>query len=65
MNQYEHTTPEETVALLCGGHVYGRCHTNQSGYAGKYTKENIMTMLGVHKFLINISSNYQRFLNLS
>ena len=25
----------EAVALLCGGHVYGRCHTQHSGYAGK------------------------------
>ena len=26
----------ELVALLCGGHVYGRCHTDRSGYAGAW-----------------------------
>lgn len=30
---------QETVALLCGGHVYGRCHTNRSGYAGAWVAE--------------------------
>ena len=24
---------QEIVALLCGGHVYGRCHPSASGYA--------------------------------
>jgi hypothetical protein len=28
----------EIVALLCGGHVYGRCHPNASGYAGKWVE---------------------------
>mmetsp|Transcript_36975 Transcript_36975/g.66520 ORF Transcript_36975/g.66520 Transcript_36975/m.66520 type:complete len:393 (-) Transcript_36975:93-1271(-) len=27
---------QEIVALLCGGHVYGRCHPNASGYAGPW-----------------------------
>lgn len=26
----------EMVALLCGGHVYGQCHTERSGYAGAW-----------------------------
>ena len=26
----------EIVALLCGGHVYGRCHPKASGYAGPW-----------------------------
>ncbi|CAK9111741.1 Putative heme-binding peroxidase [Durusdinium trenchii] len=29
----------EIVALLCGGHVYGRCHPNFSGYAGAWVEE--------------------------
>ena len=29
---------QEIVALLCGGHVYGRCHPEASGYAGKCNK---------------------------
>ena len=29
----------EAVALLCGGHVYGRCHTDRSGYAGAWVAE--------------------------
>jgi len=29
----------EAVALLCGGHVYGRCHTENSGYAGPWVEE--------------------------
>ena len=28
----------EIVALLCGGHVYGRCHPNFSGYAGPWVE---------------------------
>jgi catalase (peroxidase I) len=28
----------EIVALLCGGHVYGRCHTESSGYAGAWVE---------------------------
>lgn len=28
----------EIVALLCGGHVYGRCHPNASGYAGPWVE---------------------------
>ena len=30
---------QEIVALLCGGHVYGRCHPNASGYAGPWVEE--------------------------
>jgi len=29
----------DIVALLCGGHVYGRCHTERSGYNGAWVKE--------------------------
>eukprot|EP00571_Detonula_confervacea_P013729 CAMPEP_0172297928 /NCGR_PEP_ID=MMETSP1058-20130122/785_1 /TAXON_ID=83371 /ORGANISM="Detonula confervacea, Strain CCMP 353" /LENGTH=395 /DNA_ID=CAMNT_0013007149 /DNA_START=67 /DNA_END=1254 /DNA_ORIENTATION=+ len=29
---------QEIVALLCGGHVYGRCHPNASGYAGPWVE---------------------------
>mmetsp|Transcript_12129 Transcript_12129/g.16941 ORF Transcript_12129/g.16941 Transcript_12129/m.16941 type:complete len:395 (+) Transcript_12129:46-1230(+) len=28
----------EIVALLCGGHVYGRCHPTFSGYAGPWVE---------------------------
>jgi len=28
----------EIVALLCGGHVYGRCHNEHSGYAGAWVE---------------------------
>jgi len=31
-------TDQETVALLCGGHVYGRCHPRASGYAGPWVE---------------------------
>ena len=29
----------EIVALMCGGHVYGRCHSNYSGYEGVWVEE--------------------------
>lgn len=29
-------TDKEAVALICGGHVYGRCHPERSGYAGAW-----------------------------
>ena len=29
---------QEIVALLCGGHVYGRCHPTFSGYAGPWVE---------------------------
>mmetsp|Transcript_88525 Transcript_88525/g.222885 ORF Transcript_88525/g.222885 Transcript_88525/m.222885 type:complete len:601 (+) Transcript_88525:74-1876(+) len=29
---------KEAVALICGGHVYGRCHTGSSGYAGAWVE---------------------------
>jgi len=29
----------DIVALLCGGHVYGRCHTESSGYNGPWVVE--------------------------
>ena len=29
----------EIVALLCGGHVYGRCHYERSGYMGPWVAE--------------------------
>jgi len=30
---------QEAVALLCGGHVYGRCHPERSGYNGPWVEE--------------------------
>jgi len=32
-------TNQEAVALLCGGHVYGRCHPERSGYNGPWVEE--------------------------
>jgi len=29
----------EACALICGGHLYGRCHRENSGYAGKWVTE--------------------------
>jgi hypothetical protein len=29
---------KEGVALLCGGHLYGRCHPEHSGYAGAWVE---------------------------
>jgi catalase (peroxidase I) len=29
----------EITALLCGGHLYGRCHPNLTGYAGPWVSE--------------------------
>ena len=29
----------EIVALICGGHVYGRCHSDYSGYEGVWVEE--------------------------
>jgi len=29
---------QEIVALLCGGHVYGRCHKGSSGYSGAWVE---------------------------
>jgi len=29
---------QESVALITGGHVYGRCHTESSGYAGAWVE---------------------------
>merc|ERR1712232_675925 len=31
-------TDREACALICGGHVYGRCHTESSGYAGAWVE---------------------------
>jgi len=28
----------DTVALICGGHVYGRCHPESSGYVGAWVE---------------------------
>jgi len=33
---------QETVALITGGHVYGRCHTESSGYAGAWVENPTM-----------------------
>jgi hypothetical protein len=30
---------QELVVLMCGGHVYGRCHVEHSGYAGAWVEE--------------------------
>jgi len=30
---------KDIVALLCGGHVYGRCHPERTGYNGAWIKE--------------------------
>lgn len=32
-------TSQEATALLCGGHVYGRCHPERSGYNGPWVEE--------------------------
>lgn len=32
-------TLQEACALICGGHLYGRCHPDRSGYAGKWVAE--------------------------
>ena len=32
----------ELVVLICVGHVYGRCHTERSGYAGPWVEEMLM-----------------------
>ena len=29
----------ELVALVCGGHLYGRCHPEHSGYAGPWIED--------------------------
>ena len=29
----------EITALLCGGHLYGRCHPDKTGYAGAWVSE--------------------------
>lgn len=30
---------QEACALICGGHLYGRCHDDRSGYNGKWVAE--------------------------
>mmetsp|Transcript_2178 Transcript_2178/g.3322 ORF Transcript_2178/g.3322 Transcript_2178/m.3322 type:complete len:388 (-) Transcript_2178:43-1206(-) len=37
-NRMGFTDDAEIVALLCGGHVYGRCHPTFSGYAGPWVE---------------------------
>lgn len=32
-------TLQEACALICGGHLYGRCHPDRSGYNGKWVAE--------------------------
>jgi cytochrome c peroxidase len=43
----------ETTSLICGGHLYGRCHPCLTGYAGpwisnpiKFTNEYVTDLLG-------------------
>jgi len=56
---------QEIVALLCGGHVYGRCHPNFSGYAGpwvedmtKFSNEYATDMLEDEWTLVDHSSTW-------
>ena len=56
---------QEIVALLCGGHVYGRCHPDASGYAGpwveeptKFSNEYAADMIGDEWRLVNHSDTW-------
>lgn len=58
-------TDREIVCLLCGGHVYGRCHPSASGYAGpwvehptQFSNEYATDMLGDDWTLVDHSDTW-------
>merc|ERR1719210_1368796 len=42
---------QEIVALVCGGHAYGRCHTTSSGYNGAWVEN---PTLFSNKYAVNL-----------